>query len=563
MIPADFDWKNPDYTSIFNQRLERLARIREASELDLLKLKSYYKDHPAQFITDWGVTFDPRLVERDLPAMIPFILFEKQEEWVDYVLECWRNQERGMSEKSRDGGLSWLAVSLSCTLCLFHDGMTIGFGSRKEEYVDKSDNPKSLFWKARFFMNHLPKEFRPGWIARVHAPYMRITFPGTGSYMAGEAGDNIGRGDRASIYFVDEAAYLEHPLLTDAALSQTTNCRQDISSANGMANSFAQHRHAGHIKVFTFHWRDDPRKGEEWYASEVKKINDPVIVAQELDINYAASTEGVLIPSAWVQASIDSHLKLGIANSGARYGALDVADEGKDANAFCGAYGFLVELLEEWSGVNSDILKSVERAFRLCDENDYPEFLYDADGLGAGVRGDARVINEGRAKRKQRVINVHPFWGSGPVLHPDREDVRGRTNIDFFGNFKAQSWWSLRTRFNKTYRAVIEGEPIDHQDLISLSSKLPLLARLCNELSQPTYELNKVGKVIIDKTPEGVSSPNLADAMNMRFAERTGRPLKVSRSALNRFSRTNMRPGLARPVQGRISPEAMARFGGQ
>src|SRR6185503_21380305 len=105
------------------------------------------------------------------------------------------------------------------------------------------DEPKSLFWKARFFMRHLPEEFRAGWREQFDAPYMRMKFPESGSYMNGEGGDDIGRGDRTSIYFVDEAAHLTRPLKVDAALSQTTNCRIDVSSVNGPNNPFAKKRH--------------------------------------------------------------------------------------------------------------------------------------------------------------------------------------------------------------------------------------------------------------------------------------------------------------------------------
>lgn len=129
---------------------------------------------------------------------------------------------------------------------------------------------------------------------------------------------------------MDEAAFLQRPLLIDAALSQTTRCRIDLSSVNGMSNPFAQKRHSGKIPVFTFHWRSDPRKDDEWYRKECEKIDNPVIVAQELDLNYQASAEGILIPSEWVQAAVDAHIKLGIEPSGQRLGAMDIADEGKD-----------------------------------------------------------------------------------------------------------------------------------------------------------------------------------------------------------------------------------------
>lgn len=516
-MEPDFDFRAPDYVGVFQQRLEVLARIRAKPEC-LPALKTYYRANPGQFVTDWGLTTDPKNVERNLPATVPFILFPRQREWVDAVVEQWRAGEPLLTEKTRQMGFSWLSMATACTLCLFNPGMSIGFGSRKEEYVDRIGDPKSLFQKGRSFMSGLPVEFQGGWTLGANAPHMRLTFPETGASLTGEAGDNIGRGNTTSIYFVDEAAFLERPHLVEASLSQTTNCRVDISTPNGMANPFAQKRHSGKVRVFTFHWRDDPRKDDAWYAKQVSEL-DAVTVAQELDINYSASVEGVLIPSKWVQAAVGAHQKLGITPSGIRFGALDVADEGKDTNAFCGAYGVMVDVLEEWSGKGSDIFGTAQRAALLCDQHGYALLRYDADGLGAGIRGDARAINESR----RQALAVEAFRGSAGVVNPDGQDVKGRKNADFFANCKAQSWWALRTRFEATYRAVEEGATVPPDSIISLSAALPHLSRLCSELSQPTYTVNAVGKIVVDKTPEGAKSPNLADAVMIRFARATRR----------------------------------------
>ncbi len=535
MSDADgFDFRNPDYSAVFKRRVERLNRIRRDPSV-LPALRTFYRANPAQFITDWGCTADPRNVEVGRPAVVPFILFPRQFEWCDWVVDSWRNQRPGVTPKSRESGVSWVAVALSCTLCLFNEGMAIGFGSRKEEYVDKIGAPKSLFWKARKFIELLPPEFRNGFDPKNDAPHMRILFKRTDSIMTGEAGDNIGRGDRTSVFFVDEAAFLDHPELIEQALSQTTNCRMDVSTANGLGGPF--HRKVTEWpadRVFRFHWRDDPRKDQAWYDRQVE-ILDPVTIAQELDIDFSASVEGVVIPSAWVQASIDAHVKLGITPSGMRVGALDVADEGKDTNAFCGAHGILIETLDEWSGKGDDIFGTVQRAFGLAAANSYVGFRYDADGLGAGVRGDARVINETRQARSEALIGVEAFRGSAGVLHPEREDVKGRKNQDFFANLKAQSWWSLRTRFQNTFRAVTEGADVSHDDVISIPSALSHRSRLCSELSQPTYSVNGVGKIVIDKTPDGTRSPNLADAVMIRFAPRD-EPLTITPAMLARFS---------------------------
>jgi hypothetical protein len=109
--------------------------------------------------------------------------------------------------------------------------------------------------------------------------------------------------------------------------------------------------------VFTFHWRSDPRKDDEWYRKECEKIDNPVIVAQELDLNYQASTEGILIPSEWVQAAVDAHIKLGIQPSGQRLGAMDIADEGKDKNGFSAVTASLQDVKNGLVG--SDIYASV------------------------------------------------------------------------------------------------------------------------------------------------------------------------------------------------------------
>lgn len=249
-LPFPFDFKHPDYQMVFEWRMERLQRIRQNPEI-LPALKQFYRTNPAQFIIDWGMTTDPRNIDYGLPVTIPFLLFPKQEEWIHWIMERWGNRENGITEKSREMGLSWTAIGLACSLCLFNKEMVIGFGSRKEEYVDSTGDPKALFWKARKFVETLPVEFRGSWSEKKHAPYMRVEFPETGAVIKGEAGDNIGRGDRTTLYLVDEAAFLQRPLLIDAALSQTTRCRIDLSSVNGMANPFAQKRHGGKIAVLS------------------------------------------------------------------------------------------------------------------------------------------------------------------------------------------------------------------------------------------------------------------------------------------------------------------------
>ena len=475
-IPFAFDFKNPDYAQVFEWRIERLQRIRQNPD-SLAALKAFYKDNPAQFIIDWGVTYDPRNIERGLPSYIPFLLFPKQEEWIHWLMDGWKLQKPSITEKTRDMGMSWLMMGLSCSLGLHNHGLSVGVGSRKEEYVDLIGSPKALFEKGRMFLSGLPPEFRGGWIREKHSPFKRIILPETGSVITGEAGDGIGRGDRASLYFVDEAAFLERPHLVDASLS---------------------------------------RKDDVWYNKQLDEL-DAVTVAQEIDIDYAASVEGVLIPSAWVQSAIDAHKKLGITISGSKIMALDVADEGVDKNSIAGRHGVLLNHLDTWSGKGSDIFATSKKAVEATADSQSEYFLYDADGLGAGVKGDARVVNEQRLGLPD--VDAHPFRGSAGIYKPEREDIVGKKNSDAFDNFKAQAGWALRKRFLLTHRAVAEGMDFEPSDIISIDSTLEELSTLTTELSQPTYSKNNAGKILINKKPKGTPSPNRFDAVMMVFSD--------------------------------------------
>lgn len=540
MTAHHFDFRNPEYIPVYQQRLKRLEYIRNHPD-QVPALMAYYKHHPWDMIHDWGCTSDPRNAEVGLPTVVPFVLMPKQREWLIWAFELWQGRKSGVTEKSRDCGVSWLSVALASSIALTWDDINIGFGSRKEEYVDDGAAPKSLFWKARQYIKRLPPEFNLGWDEKRNSKHMLITTP-NGSSLTGEAGDSIGRGDRAAMYFVDEAAHIQRPQTIEAGLAATTNCRIDISSANGTNNPFYDKVSTYPAdRKFTFHWRDDPRKDQAWYDAEVARL-DPVTVAQEIDINYSAAQTGIVIPSEWVQAATDADKVLGLLVRGPKRGSLDVADEGIDMNAFAVREGVAVTGVDEWSGKGDDIFGTVQRAFEICDDQGLGDFDYDADGLGAGVRGDARVINDERRKIKVRTIDVKPFRGSGEVFKPDApiptadpnppsgRNKLDRKNGDYFMNAKAQAWWELRVRFQRTYRAVQAhkaGEPVLYHidDLVVLRSTMPNLSKLQRELSQPTYDKTTAGKIIINKAPKQPDgrpsrSPNLADAIMILYAPR-------------------------------------------
>ena len=519
--PLQIDYRNPDYNAVYQWRIDKLAALRRDAGL-LRAVQTHYKHNPIDLIQDFGQTFDPRALDVGRSPIMPFILFPEQVEWLQWVLKCWQDRENGLSDKSRDMGLTWCASGLVCALAISHNGFVAGFGSRKEELVDRSGDPDSIFFKLRFFLQNLPPEFRGGWNPHnhEHSTHRRILIPDTGAVIRGEAGKNIGRGGRATMYFVDEAAHLENPQAIETALSATTNCRIDISSVNGFNNPFAEKRFSGRVRVKTMHWKNDPRKDDDWYAKQKAKFNS-LVIAQEIDIDYSASAEGVLIPLEWIDAAIDAHVRLGISPTGRRFSALDVADEGKDMNAYTSRQGILLDFAEAWSGKGSNLYTTAMRAMNHCVALGVGDFQFDSDGLGVSIRGDAQAINELPARAAMPKIEAIAFRGSSEVRDKEKQvpgGYKGVKNEDHFMNRKAQEYFALRMRFEQTYRAVVEKIQVDPEEIISLSSRLPDLQKIRMELHQPQYRPSTTGKMMIDKKPDGMVSPNFADSIMILYA---------------------------------------------
>jgi phage terminase large subunit len=474
-----FNWLSPDYDAVYRQRIERLERIREQPEL-VPRLWDYYAGNPADFISDWGTTFDPRLAERGLRTVVPFVLFPKQREFIDWIHTRWKSREDGVVEKSRDAGVSWLTVAYSAWMMIFLEGTVVGFGSRKESYVDQIGNPASLFWKVREFINLLPREFQPrGWDPAKHAPFMKIQNAGNGSFITGEAGDNIGRGNRTSIYFIDEAAFLEHPDQADAALSQTSNCRIYVSTPNGTGNPFYRKAHDGKTKKFIFDWRDDPRKDEAWYERQ-KEVLDPVVLAQEVDRSYTASVANAFIPGEIAQAASRKG-PADLMPYGPIMVGVDVARFGNDKSVITFRQGRV--MLRQIVFGNADVVDvagRVKDAVRAQRE-EVAQIAVDTIGIGSGV---ADILRR----------------DFGEIV----TDVNSALRVDDGENY------NLRARMWR-----------DMREWLKLGASIPNDADLISDLTALQYNY-RAGQLLIeskdDAKKRGIKSPDRADSLALTFA---------------------------------------------
>jgi phage terminase large subunit len=529
----------PDYTKLFKQRQKRFIQINRNPELQKDTV-AYYKDKPVEFINDWCITYDPRNAGRNKPPIMPFSLFPRQIDLIHFLQSVLRDEECGLIEKARDMGATWVSCAFSVWLWLYYPGASIGWGSRKEKLVDNIGDADSIFEKMRMIIHHLPVWLRPkGYLKNKHCPFMKITNPENGATITGEVGDNIGRGGRKLIYFKDESAHYERPDKIEAALGDNTNVQIDISSVCGIGNVFHRRRVAGEVyikgktptpgrtRVFIMDWRDHPNKDQAWYERRKRKAQEDGLMhvfSQEIDRDYTSAIEGILIPGKWVQASIDAHKKLNFESIGKHRAGFDPYDSGLDSHAFVALKGSVFTYAESWTA--GDTGEATRKVIRLCQEQRIRHLQYDSVGIGAGVKAEANRLSTDKLLPKG--LKLVPWISGQKVQNPndyiiditdEALDERPPLNKDFYKNLKAQAYWQLRLRFEKTYRAIEQGIKYDPEELISIPFDLPYRQELEKELSQPVYNQDTSGRVFIDKSPQGTRSPNLADAAVMASFE--------------------------------------------
>lgn len=524
----------PDYKGVYAWRLQQLELLKDP--VFLASAKAYYADKPGFFIMDWMDTYNPR---KKTDKWMPFVFFWRQQEFITFLHELRTDGESGLVEKCRDAGATWLACGYTIWSWLFIDNDAIGWGSRKQDLVHKLGDPDSIFEKMFAILRRLPECFLPsGFSFDKHATFMRLINPENGSIVSGEAGDKIGRGGRKSMYFKDESAHYPRAEIIEGALGDNTNVQVDISSVNGLGNVFHRRRESGvdwtpgckippgFVRVFVIDWADHPEKTPEWYAERKAKAEREGLMhlfAQEVDRNYAAAVANTIIAGEWIKAAFDAHLKISYLSekdfTGGWSAALDVADDGLDRNALVKLQGLILRHANEWGERDPGV--ATRNVIGDCQQHKGIKIQYDSIGLGVAVKSefnrlvDAEII-------KPTDIEMVPWNAGAAVVDPEFNLIHGDRqtplNEDYFQNMKAQAWWSLRSRFYKTWRAVTQGIIYPVDELISIDSTIPLIRQIEKELAQPTIGKSpKTLKMIVNKKPDGTRSPNIADAIVMAY----------------------------------------------
>lgn len=484
-------------------------------------------DDKSFFINEFCFTYDPRLGEGQ--RVLRFTLWDTQRELLDWMQEREAKQEPGIIKKSRNSGVTWLCCAYALHAWLFRPESAVGFGSRKEMLVDRLGDMDSIFEKIRFMLYRLPGWMKPQGFGDDFDNYMRLLNPENGAAITGEAGDGIGRGGRKSLYFVDESAFLANPKSVEASLSETTECRIDVSTVNGAGNVFAEKLRSGKIPVFSFHWKRDPRKnlyfifdsngnkigegrGEApkpsdggrveypWYEKKKREL-PPVVVAQEIDMDITADVDNVLIPAKWVQAAVNLQLPLGsVSESG-----LDIAGSGDAENVYVHRRGSVVTRMKAWREENPT--RTAWRAIEYAEEDGATLLKYDSVGVGQSTAG---AIQD--SERKTAVAIEGLNGASSPTRRKYDDNDKIPANERFL-NLRAEMYWNLRLRFQRTYEHVEGIRPALEDEMISIPNDEELIV----QLSQPTYATTSTGKIKVeskdDMRKRGVKSPDRADGL--------------------------------------------------
>lgn len=266
---SDFDWKNPDYSRILEERQDVLNKLTQEQD-NLECFKKDYADNPNLFINHFATLYDPHWLAQYEYKVIPFVPYKKQVEAVDWMYERFTNSECGILETQEGCGAGWLSVYFAVWLWLFWPGVVVGFGSTKTREIYDKQNFDSVFSRILYVLDRdripkilLPKNFWPK--GKGQPNFYRngcLGHPDDDRAIVGDVGKSIAESGMYSIYFVIDGGQLgKNAARVDFNLSRGTDCRIDISKHMVFGSSLNQRsiRLSGTEQHFKLERKDDPR----------------------------------------------------------------------------------------------------------------------------------------------------------------------------------------------------------------------------------------------------------------------------------------------------------------
>lgn len=533
------------------RRMEHILRV-EQGGIDAIKMELAICAEDALYWLHWYAwTYDPRNLYEvpPLPATLPFDLCERQVEmwkWFDYILA--KGQD-GCVKKSRGIGFTWEAGAYALHKWRFKPGFKTSFGSRTATEVDQIGNPDTILEKIRMLYKDLPKWMLPvGFNPSIHDKQRLLVNPENGNVIRGEGGDEIGRGGRSTLFFLDEAANLEHADRVDAATSANSNVRIWGSTINPQNenNLFARKYNSfPPDRVFRFHYSEHPIWTHERITNKREGVS-PEIWASEFEIDDSYTVEDICIPASWVQSAVQLYpllearhaleIEKGLGGA-SKYKLLprvagiaggDVGG-GKASSVIVARFGAVVARPKAW--LEADTTDTALKMLDYCADLKLPLREDKYEPRVRALRYDSVAIGQGvtsTMKRNPRPGLVVTGVNTGDAAS-DTKWADGEYAHEKFFNSKAEGWWSARERFKRTHEMVLflldkpGGVYHSPDDCISFPSDPgdQGLGRLLAQLSQVKWDRRENGKIQMETkkamAQRGLSSPDYADALILTF----------------------------------------------
>lgn len=444
--PTSEPFKYPTtYDENVSYRLKLWMRVDKDARMKLI-VKDLCKEDILFWVNSFVATYNPR----KNPAVIPFITYKYEDDLILDLVDCVKNQKDILIDKSRDMGVTWCVLLVFTWFWQFHgEGYDFLCGSRKENLIDLTGDMSTLFEKLRFLIKNQPKWLRPkGFDAKTHCNYMRIINPESKATMIGEATNaSFSRGGRYRGVFFDEFAFWEVDEAAWRASADSTNCRIAVSTPHGLDNKFAELRHKDPpvLKIRSLHWTLHPEKDEAWYKAECARRGDPVEIAQELDINYEGSAEGILFEISELKKAVHNQP---ILSQDRIVVVLDPAGEGEDEAVFYASNNG--QILERKVIAKSNDVQLAGEAILLISK--HKAQVFEADSIGNSV-ADLVAQLLGTNPKQVKVIK---FKSSEKAKEPlsyfnRRDEVYHKASVMMkSGNLQCDDDYTLMRQLNAT-----------------------------------------------------------------------------------------------------------------
>lgn len=275
-----------------------------------------------------------------------------------------------------------------------------------------------------------------------------------------------------------------------------------------------------YMMVVEINWRDNPWFPEILNKQRLKNYDEwPRAKYDHVwEGKYSDSVDNAIIMPDWFDACVDAHLNEKFATSlapkGAKIAAFDPSDTG-DAKGYAYRHGSV--FLDVCDSLIGDVNDGCDWATSKAISQGVDWFTWDCDGIGSPL---SRPIQQAfNGKRIEHVMFKGSESPDDPKAVYTDDDKKPRSNEDTFKNKRAQYYWRLRDRIYNTYRAVMRGDYVDPEEMISFSSQIPDLKRLRAEVCRIPRKTNANGYIQIMSKPDmkslGIQSPNMADAVMM------------------------------------------------